>query len=84
MSLHLETHDIRREYDSVLALDRVSIGAHLGQVTTIVGVNGSGKTTLLKILAGLDTPTAGNVLIEGNETNPLNSEHILPWSSKEA
>ena len=70
MSPHVETHDIRREYDSVLALDRVSIGAHLGQVTTIVGVNGSGKTTLLKILAGLDTPTAGNVLIEGNETNP--------------
>jgi tungstate transport system ATP-binding protein len=70
MSPHLETHDIRREYDSVLALDRVSIGAHLGQVTTIVGVNGSGKTTLLKILAGLDTPTAGNVLIEGHEANP--------------
>jgi tungstate transport system ATP-binding protein len=70
MSPHVETHDIRREYDSVLALDRVSIAAHLGQVTTIVGVNGSGKTTLLKILAGLDTPTAGNVLIEGHETNP--------------
>jgi tungstate transport system ATP-binding protein len=70
MSPHLETQDIRREYDSVLALDRVSIGAHLGQVTTIVGVNGSGKTTLLKILAGLDTPTAGNVLIEGQEANP--------------
>jgi tungstate transport system ATP-binding protein len=70
MSPDVETHDIRREYDSVLALDRVSIGAHLGQVTTIVGVNGSGKTTLLKILAGLDTPTAGNVLIEGQEANP--------------
>ena len=70
MSPHVETHDITREYDSVLALDRVSIGAHLGQVTTIVGVNGSGKTTLLKILAGLDTPTAGNVLIEGHEANP--------------
>ncbi len=70
MSPHLETHDVRREYDSVLALDRVSIGTHLGQVTTIVGVNGSGKTTLLKILAGLDAPTAGNVLIEGHEANP--------------
>jgi tungstate transport system ATP-binding protein len=39
-------------------------------VTTIVGVNGSGKTTLLKILAGLDTQTAGDVLIEGHEANP--------------
>jgi tungstate transport system ATP-binding protein len=70
MNPHVETHDISREYDRVLALDRVSIGAHLGQVTTIVGVNGSGKTTLLEILAGLDTPAAGNVLIEGHEANP--------------
>jgi tungstate transport system ATP-binding protein len=46
------------------------IEAHLGQVTTIVGVNGSGKTTLLKILAGLDSPTAGRVLIDGNGTDP--------------
>jgi tungstate transport system ATP-binding protein len=70
MSPHLETHDITREYGSVLALDRVSIAAQLGQVTTIVGVNGSGKTTLLKILAGLDTPTAGSILIKGHEANP--------------
>jgi tungstate transport system ATP-binding protein len=70
MSPHVQTLDIMREYDSILALDRVSIAAQIGQVTTIIGVNGSGKTTLLKILAGLDTPTAGNVLIEGQEANP--------------
>ncbi len=70
MSPYVETVDITREYDSVLALDRVSIAAHLGQVTTVVGVNGSGKTTLLKILAGLDTSTAGRVLIEDSEADP--------------
>jgi tungstate transport system ATP-binding protein len=70
MSPYVETVDITREYDSVRALDRVSIAAHLGQVTTVVGVNGSGKTTLLKILAGLDTSTAGRVLIEGSEADP--------------
>jgi tungstate transport system ATP-binding protein len=70
MSPHVEAVDITREYDSVRALDRVSIAAHLGQVTTVVGVNGSGKTTLLKILAGLDTSTAGRVLIEGSEADP--------------
>jgi tungstate transport system ATP-binding protein len=70
MSPHIETLDVTREYDSILALDRVGIAAELGQVTTIVGVNGSGKTTLLKILAGLDTPNGGNVLIEGQIANP--------------
>jgi tungstate transport system ATP-binding protein len=73
MSPHLETVDITKEYDSIRALDRVSIAAHLGQVTTIVGVNGAGKTTLLKILAGLDTPSTGKVLIRGH----LSSEDEL-------
>jgi tungstate transport system ATP-binding protein len=70
MTPHIETADITKEYDGVRALDRMSIGARLGQVTAIVGVNGSGKTTLLKILAGLDTPTAGRVSIDGNEASP--------------
>jgi tungstate transport system ATP-binding protein len=70
MTSHVEAIDITREYDAVRALDRVGIAAQLGQVTSIVGVNGAGKTTLLKILAGLDTPTTGRVLIKGNERNP--------------
>ena len=70
MTPYVATVDITKDYDSLRALDRVSIAAHLGQVTTIVGVNGSGKTTLLKILGGLDTPSAGRVLIEGHEPIP--------------
>ena len=37
------------------------------QVTSIVGVNGAGKTTLLRILAGLDTPSEGKILIDAKE-----------------
>jgi tungstate transport system ATP-binding protein len=69
MTPYLETTDITKHYDGILALDRVGVVAHLGQVTTIVGVNGAGKTTLLKILAGLDTPSAGRILIEGQESS---------------
>jgi len=70
MTSHLEAVDIIKEYDGVRALDRVSIPAHLGKVTSIVGVNGAGKTTLLKILAGLDAPSNGRVLIQGREADP--------------
>lgn len=70
MTSHVEAVDIIKEYDGVRALDRVSIAAHLGKVTSIVGVNGAGKTTLLKILAGLDAPSTGRVLIQGCEAGP--------------
>jgi tungstate transport system ATP-binding protein len=70
MTSQVEAVDIIKEYDGARALDRVSIAADLGQVTSIVGVNGAGKTTLLKILAGLDAPSTGRVLIQGCEASP--------------
>lgn len=70
MTFYVEAVDITKEYDAARALDRVSIAAHLGQVTSIVGVNGAGKTTLLKILAGLETPSSGKVLIDAREVSP--------------
>jgi len=70
MTPYVETVDITKEYDSIRALDLVSVAAKPRRVTSIVGVNGSGKTTLLKILAGLDTPSSGKVLIQGHEANP--------------
>lgn len=66
MTPYVETVDVTKDHDGVRALDRVNIAAQLGQVTTIVGVNGAGKTTLLKILAGLDTPSTGKILIRGH------------------
>jgi tungstate transport system ATP-binding protein len=47
----------------LLALNQVSVTAESGKITAIVGVNGSGKTTLLRLLAGLDTPNDGEILI---------------------
>ena len=67
MTPHVEAVGITKHYDSVHALDRVSVAASLGQVTTIVGVNGAGKTTLLKILAGLIALTSGAVRVHGRE-----------------
>jgi len=70
MTPHMKTVDITKVYDGVCALDRVSIAAHLGQITSIVGVNGAGKTSLLNILAGLDTANGGRVFIQDDEVDP--------------
>ena len=50
-----------------LALNSVSCGFKPGQVTAVVGPSGSGKTTLLSIMAGLDRPEEGRVLLNGTD-----------------
>jgi ABC-type lipoprotein export system ATPase subunit len=52
-------------------LDAVSDRFHGGTLTAVVGRSGSGKTTLLHLLAGLDRPTAGDVLVDGRELGSL-------------
>ena len=63
MISHLEAQGLTKTYDGLLALEQVNVRASTRQVTSIVGVNGAGKTTLLRILAGLDTPNGGKIVI---------------------
>ncbi|WP_455286385.1 ABC transporter ATP-binding protein [[Eubacterium] cellulosolvens] len=70
MMTQIETANVTKRYDGSLALDQVSVKASSQRITSIVGVNGAGKTTLLKIIAGLQTPSEGKVLIEAKEVSP--------------
>jgi iron complex transport system ATP-binding protein len=54
-------------YDQFHALRNVDAAAFEGRITVICGANGSGKSTLLKCLAGLETPTAGEVRLSGRQ-----------------
>jgi len=68
-----------------VALDGISLDIERGSFCTIVGPSGCGKTTLLRILAGLETASAGQVAIAAdNPAKPLNAmvfqgESIFPW-----
>jgi ABC-2 type transport system ATP-binding protein len=53
------------EYPGVRALDDVSFALAPGTVTALVGPNGAGKSTLLRCMAGLETPVAGRIAIDG-------------------
>jgi putative ABC transport system ATP-binding protein len=74
----LVARELTKEYrsgDAVLrALDTVSFEIPQGAYVAIVGASGSGKTTLLGLLAGLDTPTRGTVLIDGVDLGPLTED----------
>jgi len=60
MELHI--HNIRKEYDRFAALEDVSLDVRSGELIALLGPSGSGKTTLLRLIAGLDFPTAGQIL----------------------
>ncbi|CAM4302789.1 ABC transporter ATP-binding protein [Corallococcus sp. ZKHCc1 1396] len=64
MSL-LEVKGLRRDYGGLRAVDDVSFSLEAGGILGFIGPNGAGKSTTLRILATLDVPTAGEVLLDG-------------------
>lgn len=64
----LQARGISKAYPGVIALDKVSMQLSAGEVLAIIGENGAGKSTLMKSLAGLVTPDAGELLIDGAPT----------------
>ncbi|MHA7874112.1 ABC transporter ATP-binding protein [Roseivivax sp.] len=67
----LSLQGLSRSFGSLQALSSVSLDIEEGEFFTIVGPSGSGKTTLLRILAGLDQPTEGQLLLRGRDITRL-------------
>src|SRR6267143_6204689 len=74
----IETRAVTRVYqmgsNEVKALDDVSIGVAEGEFVAIQGTSGSGKSTLLHLLGGLDTPTSGEILFDGEPLSRLDDD----------
>ncbi|MCI9154030.1 ABC transporter ATP-binding protein [Lachnospiraceae bacterium] len=76
----LRTNDLKKYYGQepvlVKALDGITIEIEQGSFTAIVGTSGSGKSTLLHMLGGLDTPTSGSVVVDGQELNGMDRNEL--------
>lgn len=80
----ITTNNLQRYYNQgteleVRALDGVDLNVEAGEFTAIVGPSGSGKTTLLNILGGLDQPTGGTVIIDGQDISKLKSNQLIDF-----
>jgi NitT/TauT family transport system ATP-binding protein len=65
---------------SVLALDQVSLDVDQGEFVCLIGASGCGKSTLLSLVAGLDSPTAGQVAVGGRRVTMMFQEPgLMPW-----
>ena len=75
----LTAENITQIYPGTVALDDVSFSVHKSKVNVLIGENGAGKSTLMKILAGVQEPTSGKILLDGKEIHPrspLEATHL--------
>lgn len=76
----LQTKDLTKYYGEeplvVKALDGITLQIGQGSFTAIVGTSGSGKSTLLHMLGGLDTPTGGSVVVDGQSLGKMSRSEL--------
>ncbi len=69
--MYVELKNINKSFGSFKASDDVSFGVEKGKLVALLGPSGSGKTTILRMIAGLESPDSGQVIIDGNVVNDI-------------
>ena len=76
----LQVRGLRKVYEvedeKVVALGKISLQIKKGEICCILGTSGSGKSTLLNIMAGLEKPTRGHVIIAGREVTAMSEKEL--------
>jgi sulfate transport system ATP-binding protein len=69
--MSIEVRNISKHFGGVTAVDEVSFTVQDGELLALLGPSGGGKTTVLRMIAGLETPTAGDIVIDGRRMNDV-------------
>ena len=78
----VQVERLEKSFGEVRALDRVTFNVEAGEWIAIMGPSGSGKTTLVNILGGLETPTGGRVVVDGQDISHLSEKELTRYRSE--
>ncbi|HEX7356714.1 MAG TPA: ABC transporter ATP-binding protein [Ignavibacteriaceae bacterium] len=68
-----------RDKIEIPVLNNISINVEQGEFLALMGPSGSGKTTLLNLIAGIDKPSNGNIVVNGTEISSLGESSLAKW-----
>lgn len=85
MSLLIEIKSVTKAFHknkvTIKPLEDLSLDVERGEFLSLMGPSGSGKTTLLNLIAGIDSPTSGEILIDGQDVGQLSRAQLTRWRS---
>jgi putative ABC transport system ATP-binding protein len=85
-SFAVDVQDVRKVYrrdsQEIVVLDGISLQVPEGEFVALMGPSGSGKTTLLNLIAGIDRPSSGRVVVAGTELGSLSEGALAVWRSR--
>lgn len=67
--MSIEIRNVSKNFNAFKALDNINLDIQSGELVALLGPSGCGKTTLLRIIAGLETPDAGNIVFHGEDVS---------------
>ena len=80
---YIEFNNISKEYSTgettIKALNEASFFVEKGELAVVLGSSGAGKTTALNILGGMDVPTSGQILVDGNDITKYNKQQLVGY-----
>ncbi len=86
MSYLVSLRDLSKSYESagssVSVLHNINLDIAIGERVAIVGKSGSGKTTLINLLTGIDSPSTGDIVIQGQSITALSQNALAKWRGK--
>ncbi len=82
VTIHEVTKSYRRDSIEIPVLQNISLEVREGEFLALMGPSGSGKTTLLNLIAGIDKPNSGSIVVAGTEVQKLNESQLAKWRSR--
>jgi putative ABC transport system ATP-binding protein len=76
------TKTYRRDTRTVPVLEGVNLTVERGEFLALMGPSGSGKTTLLNLMAGLDSPDSGQVVVDGEDITAMSRKQVASWRAR--